>query len=222
MRSFIQGHYEGRTNGSCSWETKRRSRAGTSPSDWAALAGKLEQQLGSKHYETWFSRLLCRSFTGERIQLICQNQFTKDWIVRRYLNDVQSAAMKVDGRRRVVQVLHEGEIPRSERVGLTPLGVHVPDLASRVAWKLRRAQSGSLDAAPAPGGGGRAWQRAIGRDRSPAVGAEGRTRERRTSRDSGPAVLERGRGSRTRQPSNAKHWIRGSTLRPQLCSGHSL
>jgi chromosomal replication initiator protein len=116
---------------------------GSAPNPWARLGQELEQQLGEAHYNAWFSRLLCRSFTADLIQIVAQNQFTKDWIQRRYLNEVQSAALRIDGRRRIVQVQHEGEVPRSECLRMTALGAFVPEQAGPVVVKA----AGSEEAA---------------------------------------------------------------------------
>jgi chromosomal replication initiator protein len=113
---------------------------------WRALLGALRKDLRKEQFETWFRRARLRSFDSERLLVVVQNGFARDWLQLNYRAALESAAQTVFGGPRTIDFAVDPELsfprpaaapapalpepPRQTR----PAPVSVDGGSSRLLW----------------------------------------------------------------------------------------
>jgi chromosomal replication initiator protein len=61
---------------------------------WQAVLGELEVTLSRANFTTWFKNTRLDGITGEVARVIVPNAFTKEWLQRKYLDEIVAAVAK--------------------------------------------------------------------------------------------------------------------------------
>jgi len=70
---------------------------------WRALLGALRKDIRKEQFETWFRRARLRAYDGERLLVVVQNSFARDWLSSNYRAALESAARTVFGGTRSIE-----------------------------------------------------------------------------------------------------------------------
>ncbi len=77
---------------------------------WRALLGALRKDLRKEQFETWFRRARLRAFDSERLLVVVQNAFARDWLQVNYRAALESAAQTVFGGPREIEFAVDPEL----------------------------------------------------------------------------------------------------------------
>lgn len=92
---------------------------------WRALLGALRKDLRKEQFETWFRRARLRDFDSERLLVVVQNGFARDWLQTNYRAALETAAKAVFGSERAVEFEVDPELsfPREADPATPPAAV---------------------------------------------------------------------------------------------------
>ncbi|MFQ5504377.1 MAG: chromosomal replication initiator protein DnaA [Planctomycetota bacterium] len=94
---------------------------GTTELYWNGFVDRLRGLVHPDHFDSWLSRLACRRYNRDSVDLVSPNVFTKDWIQGHYLGALRQAAAR-DGRAREVRILLSAELENHEWLRLPLVG----------------------------------------------------------------------------------------------------
>ena len=77
---------------------------------WRALLGALRKDLRKEQFETWFRRARLRAFDSERLLVVVQNAFARDWLQVNYRAALEAAAQTVFGGPRTIEFAVDPEL----------------------------------------------------------------------------------------------------------------
>jgi chromosomal replication initiator protein len=87
---------------------------------WRALLGALRKDLRKEQFETWFRRARLRDFDGERLLVVVQNGFARDWLQVNYRAALETAALSVFGSPRAIEFAVDPELSFPRPAAVAP------------------------------------------------------------------------------------------------------
>lgn len=96
---------------------------------WREYLKALRGTIRKEQFETWFRRAALRSVDEQRLVLVVQNAFARDWLSNNYRANLEDAARTVFGAAREIEIAVDAELaaPRP------PLPRAAPEPVSRIA-----------------------------------------------------------------------------------------
>ena len=77
---------------------------------WESIRGSLKESIPRTPFYTWFQQATLRGLTGERATVAVQNDFTRNWLVDNYLQDIGRAVKAIVGRELDVAIVVDPEL----------------------------------------------------------------------------------------------------------------
>ena len=113
---------------------------------WRALLAALRKDIRKEQFETWFRRARLRAVDAERLCIVVQNSFARDWLQNNYRAALEAAARKVFGGDRTIELEVDPEL-----TFVRPAPAEEPDAArADAALPNRPALPGPARPAAAP------------------------------------------------------------------------
>ena len=75
----------------------------------------MEERLGSERYQMWFSSLSLVEDTGSKLTFGVPNLFIRDWVERKFMEDLRAAVRDVVESERAIDLRVDGELFRQFR-----------------------------------------------------------------------------------------------------------
>ena len=109
---------------------------------WESVRASLKETIAQTPFYTWFQQAALQGLNGERATIAVQNDFTRNWLVDNYRQDIARAVKAVLGRELDVAIVVDPELVlrRPPRKPETPAPGAAPTTPGAPPWK---------DAAPA-------------------------------------------------------------------------